>query len=58
MNLTCKLFGHKWDKKDKYRQPCKRKDCYVWRSLMIDRIAYYTWSGKLEWIVFNELDKI
>ncbi len=34
-NIICRIFGHKWDKSDDYKQPCKR--CYMERWLMYNR---------------------
>lgn len=37
MNLICKAFGHKWDKKNPYEQNCIRKRCTSWRAAYIKK---------------------
>jgi Prophage protein (DUF1660) len=38
----CKLFGHKWDTQNPYKQYCQRKNCIAHRVLMADKITFET----------------
>ncbi len=53
INLVCYLFGHNWDKSKKYEQPCKRKGCLAYRTLMYSRFNH--WKGKkaMSWRIFE-----
>lgn len=53
MNLLCKLFGHKWNLNGRFRQPCKRKWCTVYRTLMYDKIAHYFGGNSLTWRIID-----
>lgn len=47
----CKVFGHRWDKSDPYKQPCKR--CRAERHLMWQEhyaVGETPWSWKvIDW---------
>lgn len=51
MNLICKVFGHKWDTSDRYKQNCKRKKCTAWRALMYQRLD--PMKPALSWKIFD-----
>jgi len=53
MNILCSVFGHKWDKSDKYRQNCKRKFCYVHRALMWNKYKTAIGEKAISWRVFK-----
>jgi hypothetical protein len=51
MNIFCKIFGHWWDKSDKYRQPCIR--CLAVRYRTVDKIKYAYGEKAVGWIIFD-----
>lgn len=48
MKLFCFLFGHKWDTTDKYRQPCKRRNCMTTKYMTVDRH-----NNKISFVIFD-----
>ena len=50
MNIICKIFGHNWDN-NPYKQPCKRRNCFVtrWKSILPD--------GSTDWRI-TDIDNI
>lgn len=46
MNIVCRIFGHKWDRSNKYKQYCKRKKCSAFRSK-------YSYMEKIHWRTFD-----
>ena len=53
MNIICKIFGHKWDKTDKYRQECKRNYCLATRYLAIDKIKHAFGEKCISWEIID-----
>lgn len=51
MNIFCKIFGHWWDKSDKYRQPCIR--CLAVRYRTVDKIKYAYGEKAVGWMIFD-----
>ena len=51
MKILCNIFGHRWNKSDKYRQPCKR--CGVIRYKNIDKLKQYTGEKCIEWTIME-----
>ena len=49
--LLCRCFGHKWDKTDKYRQPCKR--CTAIRYTVINQYKQAIGEKCVEWRVLD-----
>lgn len=52
--FLCRCFGHKWDKTDKYRQPCKR--CNAIRYKMIDRYKQIIGEKCIDWKILDYKD--
>lgn len=51
MNIFCKIFGHWWDKREKYRQPCRR--CLATRWLVIDKKKWAYGEKSIGWTVLD-----
>jgi len=49
--LLCLIFGHKWDKTDKYRQPCKR--CSVHRDKMYSEHRSMIGEKSISWKIYK-----
>lgn len=47
--LSCKIFGHKWDKTNKNEQPCKRHGCKKIRVLMFSRYKMMMGDKSINW---------
>jgi hypothetical protein len=48
----CGIFGHKWDKSDRYNQPCKRRGCYASRYLHYKRFPMIG-EAQIDWTILD-----
>ena len=51
MRIFCRIFGHKWDKTEKYRQECKR--CLAVRYRVVDKIKHAYGEKAIHWTVLD-----
>lgn len=53
MNILCKIFGHWWDKSDKYsyKQECRR--CIAVRYRTVDKVKYAYGEKAVGWMIFD-----
>jgi len=52
-HLLCRIFGHRWDKSNRYTQPCKR--CKAMRMIYINWPRYIAgWNDSITYRIINE----